>query len=232
MGVRKLYSIIEPFLYEHSIKMGRDALFKLMKIKQLLVVRKRSPHITTNSLHRFYKYPNLVEQYTPKAINTLWVSDITYWKMRNGYLYISLVTDAYSRKVVGYHVAKNLEAAGTVKAMAMALGTIKNKPLKLIHHSDRGTQYCCNEYIKLLKENNIQISMTANGDPYENALAERINGILKGEYLYQHRLKSIDQARKIMDLTIKLYNKERPHMSWGYKTPEAVHLDVEMLITP
>jgi len=224
MGVRKLYTIIKPFLHHHTIKMGRDTLFKLMRTNQLLVVRRTSPNITTNSLHHYYKHPNLIKAYVPKAINELWVSDITYWKIEDGYIYISLVTDAYSRKIVGYDVAKSLQAIGAVKALTMALGTLTNKPVKLIHHSDRGTQYCCNEYVSLLTENNIQISMTDNGDPYENALAERINGILKNEYLYQHRVKNINQARKIINLTVKLYNQKRPHMSCGYQTPDTVHL--------
>jgi len=223
MGGRKIYKMIKPFLQHHTIKMGRDALFNLMEDNQLQVIRKKRKNVTTNSYHRFHKYPNLINGYTPQRINEIWVSDITYWKIDEGYVYISLITDAYSRKVVGYHVAKNLGTAETLQALTMALKKIENKPSRLIHHSDRGIQYCSTEYVKLLQDNNIQISMTANGDPYENALAERMNGILKGEYLYEYAVSNLTQARKIMDLTVKLYNEERPHMSWDYKTPESVH---------
>jgi transposase InsO family protein len=223
MGGRKIYRMIQPFLQEHKIKMGRDALFKLLEVNNLLVVRRKRKVFTTNSLHHFRKYPNLIKQYTPEGINQLWVSDITYWKIGSGYVYISLTTDAYSRKIVGYHVARTLEAIGTIQALKMALCTVKSKPTGLIHHSDRGLQYCGHQYTKLLQDNQIIISMTENGDPYENALAERVNGILKEEYLNEYSIRNLNQAKMTMDLVVKLYNEERPHMSCGYKTPEHIH---------
>ncbi|AYB30991.1 IS3 family transposase [Chryseolinea soli] len=223
MGGRKIYRMIQSFLHEHQIKMGRDAFFKLLEINNLLVVRKKRKVFTTNSQHHFHKYPNLIKQCIPDRVNQLWVSDITYWKINSGYVYISLITDAYSRKIIGYHVAKTLEATGTVQALKMALRTIQTKPISLIHHSDRGLQYCCRQYTQLLRDSLIQISMTENGDPYENALAERVNGILKEEYLNEYSVHNLNQAKMTMDLVVRLYNEERPHMSCGYQTPEIIH---------
>lgn len=223
MGGRKIYKLIRPFLDEHNIKMGRDALFDLLEANNLLVKRKRRRALTTNSSHHFRKYPNLIKGYTPQAINQLWVSDITYWKIDSGFVYISLITDAYSRKIVGYHVSEKMTAKQVIQALKMALKNIVVKPLKLIHHSDRGFQYCSYEYTNMLKDNFIQISMTENGDPYENALAERVNGILKEEYLYDYSIAHVAQAKKVLATVVKLYNEERPHMSCGYLTPQNVH---------
>ena len=155
--------------------------------------------------------------------NQLWVSDITYWQIQKGYVYISLITDAYSRKIVGYHVSDNLETAGPIQALKEALGQLEELPDGLIHHSDRGIQYCSTEYVKLLEANKIQISMTEQGDPYENALAERMNGIIKEEYLNEYKVATIEQARMILSFTVDLYNEERPHLSWNLKTPQSVH---------
>lgn len=224
MGGRKIYRMIQPFLHEHKIKMGRDAFFKLLEANYLLVVRRKRKAFTTNSKHRFRKYPNLIKHYTPERPNQLWVSDITYWKITSGYLYISLITDAYSRKIVGYHVSKTMETAQTIQALKMALRTIQTKPDGLMHHSDRGFQYCAHQYTKLLHDNRILISMTENSDPYENALAERVNGILKEEYLNEYSINTLDQAKMTLDLVVRLYNEERPHMSCGYKTPESTHV--------
>lgn len=223
IGGRKLYEILQPFLLEHQIKMGRDALFDLLSAHQLLVRKKKRKVYTTHSFHWLRKYPNLIKDLHPVASNQLWVSDITYWKYKQGYLYLSLITDAYSHKIVGYHLAQSLEAVETVKALKMALKELNQLPKGLIHHSDRGIQYCSAEYVKLLKNNNILISMTENGDPLENAIAERINGIIKQEYLDGHDVKSITQARLLLKRAVALYNKERPHMSIGYLAPELVH---------
>jgi transposase InsO family protein len=223
MGGRKLFKMIQPLMQEHEIKLGRDCMFDLLRINRLLVKRRKVKQYTTNSYHSFRKYPNLIKGYTPTAINQLWVSDITYWKTNRGYVYISLITDAYSRKIVGYHVGKTLEAVETIKALKMAITSLQEKPFNLIHHSDRGFQYCSNDYVKLLRDNSIKISMTENGDPYENALAERMNGIIKGEYLYNYSIQHLMQAQTVLDSVVKLYNEERLHMSCGYKTPESVH---------
>ncbi len=223
IGGRKLYEILQPFLLEHQIKMGRDALFDLLSAHQLLVRKKKRKVYTTHSFHWLRKYPNLIKDLHPVASNQLWVSDITYWKYKQGYLYLSLITDAYSHKIVGYHLAQSLEAVETARALKMALKELNQLPKSLIHHSDRGIQYCSAEYVKLLKNNNILISMTENGDPLENAIAERINGIIKQEYLDGHDVKSITQARLLLKRAVALYNKERPHMSIGYLVPELVH---------
>jgi len=226
MGGRKLYELLQPFLSEHQIKMGRDRLFDVLSSNCLLVRRKRKPTITTDSFHRFKKYPNLIRDFVPICPNQLWVSDITYWRIKDHFVYISFVTDAYSRKIVGYHLGDNLQTAETIQALQMAISNLsqENKnELQLIHHSDRGTQYCSNEYVMLLKTNNIGISMTENGDPLENAIAERINGIIKEEYLDDYKIDDIQEAKELLDAVIKLYNNERPHMSIGNLTPNQVH---------
>jgi hypothetical protein len=223
MGCRKLFEILQPFLLEHGIKMGRDAFFDLLQANNLLVRRKKRKIYTTQSFHWYRKYPNKIKGITPNGPNQIWVSDITYWKINCGYVYISLITDAYSRKIVGYNLADTLDAVETVQALKNALRYLQKKPIGLIHHSDRGLQYCSSGYVKLLKDYQIEISMTENGDPYENALAERVNGILKEEYLYDYSVDSLDQARLVLDFVIKIYNTERPHLSCSYKTPEFIH---------
>lgn len=181
MGTRKLYEKLTPFMQEHGIKMGRDALFDLVSRNHLQVRRRKRRIQTTQSFHWLRKYPNLIRDFVPIQPNELWVSDITYWKINHtDFAYISFITDAYSRKIVGYHLADSLEAIESVKALKMALSTLnKRQENNLIHHSDRGVQYCSKEYVKLLKDYHIKISMTENGDPLENAIAERINGIIK-----------------------------------------------------
>lgn len=223
MGGRKLFEMLQPFLLEHSIKIGRDAFFDLLQANSLLVRRKKRKIYTTQSFHWFRKYPNRIKNVTPTAPNQLWVSDITYWKINCGYVYISLITDAFSRKIVGHHLANTLEAIETTQALVNALGQLQEVPSGLIHHSDRGIQYCSTGYVKLLNDNHIEISMTENGDPYENALAERVNGILKEEYLEDYDVDNLEHARMALDLAISLYNNERPHLSCQYKTPEFVH---------
>ena len=226
MGTRKLYEKLHPFMLEHKIKMGRDALFDLLS-SNFLLVRKRKRRIqTTQSFHWLRKYPNLIREFVPTGPNQLWVSDITFWKINGGHVYISFITDAYSHKVVGYNVAETLEAIESVQALKMALSGLFMEPdghFQLIHHSDRGVQYCSFEYVKLLKDNSIQISMTENGDPLENALAERLNGILKDEYLNDSPVNSIAEARKVLASAVSLYNEDRPHMSIGNLYPSQVH---------
>jgi putative transposase len=224
MGGRKLYEKLHPFLLEHQIKMGRDALFDLLAANYLLVKKKRRGHVTTFSNHWLRKWPNLIREMSVNRVNQLWVSDITYLKIEGNYVYISLITDAYSHKIVGYHLAETLEGIETLKALKMAL---ENLPAEfkepLMHHSDRGVQYCSQPYVKLLQDKDIQISMTENGDPLENAIAERINGILKGEYLKHYEISNVGQAKAQLDRAVKLYNEQRPHFSIGLLTPEVVH---------
>lgn len=223
MGTRKLYEVLEPFMLMHQIKMGRDALFDLLSKNNLLIRKRRTRVFTTQSSHWLRKYPNLIRDFIPNRVNQLYVSDITYWKINTGYLYISFITDVYSHKIVGYNLAKTLEAIESIKALKMALVSLKTIPSDLIHHSDRGVQYCSNEYVKLLLNNHIKISMTENGDPLENAIAERINGILKDEYLECYSIDNFEEAEKLLTSVVKLYNEERPHMSIGYLTPNNVH---------
>lgn len=227
MGGRKLYELLQPFLLAHQIKLGRDRLFDILSANHLLIRRKKKQTITTNSFHRFKKYSNLIKEFVPKKPNQLWVSDITYWKIETGFVYISFITDAYSRKIVGYHLADSLQTSETIQALQMAISNLPEhlEEDSIIHHSDRGTQYCSNEYVKLLKINNIKISMTENGDPLENAIAERVNGIIKEEYLNDYHVKNIEDAKNLLDTVIKLYNNERPHMSIGNITPNQVHLN-------
>jgi transposase InsO family protein len=226
MGTRKLYEKLHTFMLEHQIKFGRDALFNLLSSNHLLVRKRKRRIQTTQSFHWLRKYSNLIREFTPTRPNQLWVSDITYWKINGGHVYISFITDAYSHKVVGYHVAETLEAVESVQALKMALSGLFMEPgghFQLIHHSDRGVQYCSYEYVKLLKDNNIQISMTENGDPLENALAERLNGILKDEYLIDSPVNSMEEATKILARAVSLYNEDRPHMSIGNLYPSLVH---------
>jgi putative transposase len=226
MGARKLLDILQPFMREHSIKMGRDALFDLLAANYLLVKKRKRKVQTTYSNHWLRKYPNLVRDFIPKAINQLWVSDITYWKIDTGEnLYISLITDAYSRKIVGYNVAETMEAIQSVEALQMALAALGGAavPMQLTHHSDRGIQYCSGKYVKLMQDNGIRVSMSENGDPLENAIAERVNGIIKEEYLNHYETPSLTIAKKQLQKAISLYNNDRPHMSISNLTPNKLH---------
>jgi putative transposase len=223
MGCRKLLVKLEAFMFDHQIKMGRDALFDLLAANQLLIRRRNRRVSTTYSSHWLRKYPNLIREFVADGINQLWVSDITYWRFKDKFLYISFITDVFSHKIVGYYLSESLEAESSIHALQMALDQLKQPVEGLIHHSDRGIQYCCKEYVKLLQDNSIAISMTENGDPLENALAERINGIIKGEYLDCYEVNSIQEANELLIQVVNLYNQERPHMSIGNKTPEEVH---------
>lgn len=232
MGGRKLYEKLYPFMLEHQIKMGRDAFFDLLSYHGLLIRRRKRRIVTTNSSHWLRKYPNLIRDFVPTAPNQLWVSDITYWKINNKDVYINLITDAYSRYIVGYHGAPTLEAIESIKALKMALKTTKNnQPESLIHHSDRGVQYCSSDYVKLLQDNGIEISMTENGDPLENAIAERINGIIKNEYLIDYSIDNIGNAQQLLKKAVELYNYDRPHMSIGNLTPAHVYYSKTTLKT-
>jgi len=225
MGTRKLYEMLQSFMLEHQIKIGRDALFNLLSANHLLVRKRKRRIQTTNSCHWLRKYPNLIREFVPTAPNQLWVSDITYWKINTGeHLYISFITDAYSHKIVGYQVAETMEAIESIYALHKALSALgAESHLNLIHHSDRGIQYCSQAYVKLLQDKSIKISMTENGDPLENAVAERINGIIKDEYLETYDIDNIKEAKGLLKAVVNLYNNERPHMSIGNLTPNCIH---------
>jgi putative transposase len=232
MGTRKLYEMMQSFLLEHSIKMGRDTLFNLLAANHLLVRKRKRRIQTTNSYHWLRKYPNLIRDFVPTAINQLWVSDITYWKLSEKHVYISFVTDVYSHKIVGYQVAETMDAIESIQALQMALSALgAESHLNLIHHSDRGLQYCSHSYVKLLRDHNIEISMTENGDPLENAIAERVNGIIKEEYLEIYTIETIQEAKELLKVVVDLYNNERPHMSIGNLTPNHIHLSTSKLKT-
>lgn len=223
LGGRKLFFKLETFMHEHNIKMGRDAFFDLLRENKLLIKQRKRHHVTTNSNHWMKKYPNLIKDIEPLGPNHVWVSDITYWKTKGGHYYISFITDAYSRKIVGYHVADTMEAIESATALKMAIKTLKISAEGLIHHSDRGSQYCSSMYVNMLKKEGIKISMTENGDPLENAIAERINGIIKGEYLFDYLIKTLLNAKEVLKSVVKLYNEDRPHSSIGNAVPSQVH---------
>lgn len=222
VGGGKLHEMIEPFIQEHGIKMGRDALYDLLRANDLLIVkRKRKQPLTTDSRHWMRKYPDLIRGIVLNRADELWVSDITYIHLaQSEFAYLSLITDAYSRKIVGYCTNYDLSAQGPVAALKMALkGRTGSEPL--IHHSDRGSQYCSEAYLDTLK--GISISMTESGNPRDNAIAERVNGILKQELLKEVYL-NIKQARQDIVLAIDIYNKLRPHSSVDMMTPEKAHV--------
>ncbi len=225
LGTRKLHYLLR----ERGLDVSRDRLFDLLRERRLLIRRRKKPTITTDSKHWMRKYPNLIRGFAFQKPNQLWVSDITYIPIEESYGYLSLVTDAYSRKVVGHCLCRDLTAEGPLAALRMALAGLPDGHRGLIHHSDRGTQYCCKDYVSLLKTNYIRISMTENGDPYENALAERVNGILKDEWLNLERFHSLDQAKDRIDQVIRIYNELRPHLSCGMKTPQQVHTEMPTL---
>lgn len=229
IGTRKLYLMIKQALESHHIKMGRDKLYDLLAETGLLL-RKRNRRVrTTFSNHRFRKYPNLIVGLTLSRPNQVWVSDITYWRIKNKFWYISLITDAYSKKVVGYKVATNLKVIHTMAALKKAVQKV-NSLGGLIHHSDRGFQYCAYEYTDLLKAKGISISMTQNGDPLENPIAERINGILKQEYLNHFPVNNIVQAEILLEQVVNRYNCERPHMSCQLMVPDKIHYSQRPLL--
>lgn len=224
IGTRKLLGEMQFFLTTHCFQIGRDAMFDLLSERGLLVTkRKRRGPITTLSKHRFKKYPNIIRDFIPIAPNQLWVSDITYIHLADCFAYLSLITDAYSHKIVGFYLSRNLSAQGSLMALKMALANNVNRA-GLIHHSDRGVQYCCDEYVKLLqdKKNNIKISMTENGDPLENAIAERVNGILKQELL-EEVFPNFEAAQKEVAIACSTYNHLRPHGSINNLKPAEAH---------
>ena len=221
-GGRKLFIMLESFFKQHNIIIGRDKFFDLLKRNKLLVRRtKRSVH-TTNSKHHFYRYPNMVKGFTPLKAHELWVADITYIPLKERFAYLFLITDAYSRKIIGFHVSDDMKVSSAVIALKKALAQ-KPPETIVIHHSDRGIQYCSTEYVSLLLEHNAMISMTNNGDPLENAVAERVNGILKTE-LISSFYSDIDAASIHITRCITIYNYRRRHSSLNWQIPAEVHM--------
>jgi transposase InsO family protein len=222
-GGRKLYSIIKQDLQKQSIKMGRDKFFDLLRSEGLLVKPRKRHYFTTQSHHWLRKYDYLIEGMKLTSANQLWVSDITYVESQAEALYLYLITDAYSRMIVGWYISEDLKASSAVKALEMAIKNNPNIPEGLIHHSDRGVQYCSSKYVEILKSHSIKISMTHGASPHQNSIAERVNGIIKEEWLYDLELKSRDQAERKIKEIIKIYNTIRPHQSLNYNIPEQVH---------
>jgi transposase InsO family protein len=223
IGTRKLYAMLQDVIKSNHIKIGRDKFFRLLRRNNLLVQRRRRRVFTTNSNHACKKYPNVIWNNIADGPEQIWVSDITYLSTTRGFVYLSLVTDQYSKKIMGYHISSTLEVNGTLEALRMALKNRSHAASKLIHHSDRGLQYCCEEYIRVLEENHIQISMSMKGNPYENAVAERVNGILKTEFNLDRLFKSIAEAETAAEEAISVYNGKRPHSSCDYLTPQQAH---------
>ncbi len=222
LGGRKLLSIISPLLPVGE-NIGRDAFYDLLGRNGMLVRKRRTRAFTTNSFHWLHKYPNLIKDFIPQAPHQLWVSDITYIKTAAGFAYLYLITDAYSRKIVGWHLSETMEAQNALEALYMALSQLPASTKEIIHHSDRGIQYCSSKYVSCLQKHGIKISMTEHSDPCENAIAERVNGILKTEWLYDMTLKNCNDASNALKEIIDIYNTERPHSSIDMLTPNQAH---------
>lgn len=221
-GTRKLHKELEGTFQEWGLKVGRDRLFDILRMNDMLVKPKKITFKTTNSYHHFYKYSNLIKDMNVTAPNQVWVSDITYIRTVKGFCYLALITDLYSRKIVGYDISDSLELVGCLRALQKALRQAR-PAAGLIHHSDRGIQYCSNQYVAELKKRDIRISMTEENHCYENAVAERVNGILKDEFYLDQCFVNTFNAAVTTKNAIDIYNNKRLHLSLGYKTPNMVY---------
>ena len=222
-GGRKLYNLLQTQMQQQNIHIGRDKFFRFLRAHNLLVPRTKRHFITTNSKHQFYKYKNLVKDKAPTRPEQLWVSDITYIKTGKGHSFLALVTDAYSKQIMGYKLASHMRTSLCTDALAMAIKNRQYPKEKLIHHSDRGIQYCNLAYTSFAELNNITLSMTQQYDPYENAVAERINRTLKYEFGLKRTIKNVTLAKKIIKRAVAIYNTKRPHFSLNLQTPKFVH---------
>lgn len=218
VGTRKLHTDLQDDFKKLDFKIGRDRLFDILRAQRMLVYKKRAYAKTTNSYHHFHKYNNLIKELKVSKPNQVWVSDITYIRTVKGFCYLALITDLYSRKIVGYDISDSLELTGCLRAFKQALKIARPKK-GLIHHSDRGVQYCSHQYVNELKKRDIKISMTEENHCYENAVAERVNGILKDEFYLDQCFFSTANAKKATKNAIEIYNNKRLHLSLGYKTP-------------
>lgn len=225
VGTRKLYEVLQGSFEASGLKIGRDKLFDILREHDMLVKRKKASCKTTDSYHRFHKYKNLVKHLIVKAPNQVWVSDITYIRTIKGFCYLAIITDMYSRKIVGYDISDSLELAGCLRALKLALRTA-HPAAGLIHHSDRGIQYCSNQYVDQLKKRNFRISMTEENHCYENAIAERVNGILKDEFYLDQCFFNTKSACSATHNAVNIYNNKRLHLSLGYKTPDMVFKNI------
>jgi putative transposase len=229
LGTRKLHFMLKGVLLKHGITIGRDYLFDLLCSRGMLIKRRRRRCITTDSNHWMRKYDNLIKEMEITRAEQLWVSDITYLTLNKSFVYLSLITDAYSHQIMGYQVQNDLSAEGCIGALKMALLKRTSPKLTLVHHSDRGSQYCSKSYVDLLKDGNLAISMTQSGSPYDNAIAERVNGILKTEFEIEQNTGSMAQLKLKIARVINVYNNLRPHDSCESLTPEQAHLRTGIL---
>lgn len=228
IGTRKLCHMLQEPLTELGV--GRDKLFVILRANNMLIKPARSYRTTTNSRHMFRKHKNLVAGLVPSRPEQIWVSDITYIGNRGNHRYLSLVTDAYSKKILGYDVSESLHTQGCVRALKMAIKNRQYANNQLIHHSDRGIQYCCDLYQKQMTLHGIRCSMTESYDPYANAIAERVNGILKQEFMLEDYQVNIAVLKKIVAQSIEKYNALRPHLSCEMLTPEQMHKQMKVKI--
>lgn len=228
IGTRKLYYLLKDNLKD--LRIGRDKLFAIIRANHMLIKPARSYHITTDSHHRYHKHKNLICQITPTRPEQIWASDITYLGTNGNHHYLALVTDAYSKKIVGYDLSSSLNVDGAIRALKMGLRHRVYHNKELIHHSDRGLQYCCDDYQRVLNSSHLKCSMTESYDPYANAIAERINGILKQEFLLDKFNARLLVMRMLVKNSINIYNRERPHYSCYMKTPEQMHVQDQIKI--
>jgi len=223
LGTRKLHFLIKEPLSQAGVKVGRDRMFEVLRQREMLVEPRVSEYpTTTSSYHCLPVFKNLIKDLEVSQPNEVWVGDLTYLRTEEGFMYLSLLTDRMSRKIVGYHCGDTLESMGCVRALEMALREMPEWA-RPIHHSDRGSQYCCHEYVNLLVDRGLSMSMTEKDHCAENALAERMNGIIKGEYGLGQKFKTKASVLVAVDQSIHLYNTRRPHSSLGNRFPHQVH---------
>jgi len=223
VGGKKLFLILKSELLTHKIEFGRDKFLDVLRVNDLLVKRKKRRVQTTMSRHRLRKYPNIAKDLLIDRAEQLWVSDITYLSVEHTHCYLILITDAYSRKVVGYNFGRNMDTAFCIVALENAITERLFPERELMHHSDRGLQYCSKKYVETLIAKDIKISMTENGDPLENALAERMNGIFKDNFALDEKFVTFESARQTIDAAIEYYNNRLPHSSVDMLTPNEAH---------
>ncbi|RZL11689.1 MAG: IS3 family transposase [Pedobacter sp.] len=226
VGGAKLLLMLKRDFTAHKIVIGRDSFFDLLRKHNLLIKRKPRYVRTTDSNHAYYKWPDRTKGFKLKAPEQLWVSDITYLRTANGFVYLSLITDAWSHKIIGHHLSQSLKTQGCIIALNKAISTLSPGHTP-IHHSDRGIQYCSEPYVTVLRQNNIGISMTQTGSPYDNAVAERVNGILKNELMLEETFSTYSEAAGAVHYAIDTYNRIRPHMTCGNLTPQTAHKTTE-----
>ena len=222
LGGLKLHSMLRDELAAEGVSLGRDRFFEVLRNQALLLEPLPKAPRTTNSAHSLPVFTNLIKDIELTAPNQVWISDITYIRTREDFLYLSLITDKYSRKIVGYHLGQTLETEDTLKALRMALARLPEGG-RPIHHSDRGCQYCSHDYVNELKDHGLRVSMTEEDHCAENAQAERVNGILKQEYFLNYEFRTAEHALRAVNEAVRLYNTRRPHRSLALCTPEEVH---------